>query len=173
MPLTITRLEASRGHSEVLPDLGAPPGQTQRLSCHCPDSRVLGRKTVFSPLLSIWPHPTPSRLQVPLTLLPRSRLGSSGASSPISRGFKNLPTKSRSRWKARKASWEAEKQVVKLSPRPLPASLTPGKMMLSSSPNLCSDNKRDFPPPRGKCSLQTQPQDTFPLQGSNGKQYPP
>lgn len=58
------------------------------------------------------PHTQPPFLGlVGLTFLPRSWLGSSGASSPISSGFMNLPTKSRSRWKARNASWGAEGQV--------------------------------------------------------------
>lgn len=82
---------------------------------------------------TLCPQTLPSFLGLgTLTFLPWSWLGSSGASSPISRGFMNLRTKSRSRWKARKASWGAGQQV--LGGRPQPTEDGAHKQLLSVSP---------------------------------------
>lgn len=58
----------------------------------------------------------------------------------------NLLTKSRSRWKARKASWGAERQVVSGDPPPQPASPPrEGRDHQRKLPVSHSETERDLP----------------------------
>lgn len=60
-------------------------------------------------------------------------------------------------------------RFVRLNLKPLLASPILGERAFNSSSSLCSDTKWGFPPPSGKCLLQTPPQDISPLQDFSSK----